>query len=55
MPAGRMLSEAFDRRITRHPWLTRALIAYTAMHCANLLPEKLDIYHQAARLAGCCC
>ena len=43
---GELLSNAFDD--TKRPWLTRAAIIYTALHCANLLPERLDIYARTA-------
>jgi hypothetical protein len=32
--------------------LTEALIVYTALHCANRLPPRLDLFHHAARLLG---
>lgn len=51
-PRGQMLSESLDRRLERAPRLTEALIAYTALHCANRLPPRLDLFHQFARLLG---
>jgi len=43
-----LLSEAVDRYLEAHPWLTRAVIAIVALHLANLLPERLDPLHQIA-------
>lgn len=51
-PPGEMLSESLDRRLDRVPRLTEALIVYTALHCANRLPPRLDLFHQMARLLG---
>ena len=51
-PPGEMLSESLDRRLARSRWLTEALIVYTALHCANRLPPRVDLFHQAARLLG---
>ena len=51
-PRGEMLSESLDRRLERAPRLTEALIVYTALHCANRLPARFDLFHQAARLLG---
>lgn len=51
-PPGEMLSESLDRKLIRAPRLTEALIVYTALHCANRLPTRLDLFHQTARLLG---
>lgn len=45
-----LLSEAVDRYIERHPILTRAVIAVTALHLANLLPPAIDPYHWITQL-----
>lgn len=51
-PRGEMLSESLDRRLERMPRLTEALIVYAALHCANRLPPRLDLFYQTARLIG---
>lgn len=51
-PPGEMLSESLDRKLGRGPRLTEALIIYTALHCANRLPPRLDLFYQTARLLG---
>lgn len=51
-PPGEMLSESLDRKLDRVPRLTEALIVYAALHCANRLPSRWDIFHQTARLLG---
>lgn len=45
-PPKQLLSESMDRMIAKHPIATRAVIGYTALHLANLLPPKIDIFHQ---------
>jgi hypothetical protein len=51
-PPGEMLSESLDRKLDRLPRLTEALIVYCALHCANRLPSRLDMFHQTARVLG---
>lgn len=51
-PPGEMLSESLDRKLSRYPRLTEAMIVYVALHCANRLPPQVDLLHQAARLLG---
>lgn len=51
-PPGEMLSESLDRKLDKVPRLTEALIVYTALHCANRLPARIDLFHQIARLLG---
>jgi hypothetical protein len=46
-PKGHTLSETADSAIEKHPLMTRAVIGYTALHLMNLLPEKVDLFHQA--------
>lgn len=49
-PKGETLSEGVDRALERHPAARAAtigLIAVTAMHLANILPERFDPYHRA--------
>jgi hypothetical protein len=46
-PDGELLSEECDRAINKYPTLTRAAIGYTALHLMNMLPQSLDVYHQA--------
>lgn len=49
-PDTHTISEGVDRLIEKHPILTRAVIGYTALHLMNLLPEKLDLFHQATKI-----
>lgn len=49
-PSNETISEGTDRLIEKHPVLTRAVIAYTALHLCNLLPEKFDLFHQLTKL-----
>ena len=48
-PPGEMLSESLDRKLDRAPLVTEALIVYTALHLANRLHPKVDLFHHAAR------
>lgn len=41
---GELMSEAVDRYLRAHPWLTRAVIAATACHLANAYPAWADPY-----------
>lgn len=41
-PEGELLSEGVDRALERHPKATVAAIGITALHLANLIPERLD-------------
>lgn len=43
-----LLSEAVDRFILRHPWITRAVVVYLAAHLLNLVPDRFDPLHQLA-------
>lgn len=50
-----LLSEAVDRWIIAHPWLTRLIIALVATHLMNLIPKVADpFYHfdKTPRLVG---
>lgn len=47
---GDTLSEAVDSALESHKAITLGAIAITAMHLANLLPEKIDPIHQFAEL-----
>lgn len=40
-----LLSCAVDRYLVAHPWLTRTVIALTALHLANLCPPFIDPFH----------
>lgn len=51
-PKGQMLCEVLDPVITKHPVLTRLVILYTAMHMANLLPTRGDLYCRLAVTMG---
>lgn len=48
-PNGAMLCEVLDSHIARQPLLMRAIIFYTALHAANLLPERYDVIYQTAK------
>lgn len=48
-PEGQLLSEGVDRALERHPILVRAAIGATALHLLNLLPEKIDPFHQLTK------
>lgn len=48
-PPNEMISHGFDRMIDKHPVATRVAIGYTALHLANLLPEKLDLFSQTSQ------
>lgn len=47
-PHGAMLCEVLDDHITRQPILMRGIIFYTALHAANLLPQRYDLIYQLA-------
>jgi hypothetical protein len=49
-PTGHLLSEGVDRAIERHPVITRAAIAVTALHLMNLLPSQVDPFHHLPRV-----
>ena len=48
---GHTLSEGLDYLCGHEnkavKWGVRAAIGYTALHLANMLPDKLDLFHQA--------
>ena len=45
------LSEAVDRSLLHNRAATLGAIAITSAHLANLIPEKIDPFHQATVLA----
>lgn len=51
---GHTLSEGLDEYCDNENRLvkygTRAWIGYTALHLANVLPKRIDIYHQLTKL-----
>lgn len=47
---GELLSEAADRYMLSHPWITRTVVAAVGMHLCNGLPEQLDPLHHLFRL-----
>lgn len=57
-PPGQTLSEGLDDYVDSEnkliKWGSRIAIGYTALHMMNLLPEKLDLYHQLSRLKEKC-
>lgn len=44
---GELLSEAVDRYLTHRPVLTTTIIAVTAAHLANAIPERYDPFTAA--------
>lgn len=40
-----LLSEAADRYMSAHPWITRAVTAAVAMHLCNIIPDRYDPLH----------
>jgi len=49
---GELLSEEVDRQLVKHPILTVVFGAVTVAHLYNLLPNKIDPYHQLANAAS---
>ncbi len=43
---GELLSEACDRYLANHPWLTRTIVGALALHLINAVPPALDPIHQ---------
>ncbi len=43
---GELLSEAADRYMLHHPWITRAVAFSVAMHLCNMIPDRYDPLHQ---------
>lgn len=43
-PRSELLSDGCDRYLEGHPWLTRAVVAMTALHLVNVLPVWCDAY-----------
>lgn len=48
-PKGELLSEGVDRAMDKYPIAARLPIIITALHLLNLLPERLDPYHQGLK------
>lgn len=51
-PAGELLSEAFDRWISVHPFLARMGIIVLAAHLANCIDPRIDPIHQLFVVLG---
>lgn len=49
-PPGELLSEGVDRALLRSPRATRLAVTITALHLLNLIPERVDPYHQFAKV-----
>ena len=49
-PDGELMSEGVDRALERHPLITTLAIGATALHLLNILPERIDPFHQALKL-----
>ena len=47
---GELLSEGADRALEKHKVLTLGVIAVTALHLANAIPEKIDPIHHLGQL-----
>ena len=44
-PQDELMSEAMDRYLEAHPWITNAAVAAVALHLLNRLPLRLDPLH----------
>lgn len=44
-PEGELLSEAADRWMLTHPWITRVCVATIAAHLCNAIPNRYDPLH----------
>lgn len=42
---GELFSDAADRWMLSHPWITRAVVASVAMHLCNAIPDSCDPLH----------
>lgn len=42
---GELLSEAADRYMLSHPWITRAVVIAIGMHLCNAVPNRYDPLH----------
>lgn len=49
-PEGQLLSEGADRAILKYPVATKLAIGVTALHLANLIPDRFDPLHQGLKL-----
>lgn len=43
-----LLSEAVDRYLEKHPWLTRMIVAVVSAHLLNFIPPRVDPLHRIA-------
>lgn len=50
-PRNELLSEAVDRYLEAHPWITRVTVTAVALHLLNFIPGQLDPIHQIFNLA----
>lgn len=46
---GEQLSDAADRYMRAHPWVTSTVVVVTAAHLTNLSPERIDPWMLAVR------
>ncbi|OBL08224.1 hypothetical protein A5646_12860 [Mycobacterium sp. 1245499.0] len=44
-PEGELLSEAADRYMLSHPWITRVVVFSIAVHLCNMIPNRFDPLH----------
>ncbi len=44
LTADDLLSEATDRYVAAHPWITRLIIAAIAGHLGGVIPPALDLF-----------
>ncbi len=40
-----LLSDAADRAMVAHPWITRAAVAAVGLHLCNAVPDRYDPLH----------
>lgn len=45
-PDDELLSEAADRYMLAHPWLTRAVVIAVGAHLCNMVPDRWDPLHR---------
>ena len=56
-PPGQTISEACDRYLASHHWLTELVILAIYLHCSNHIPDQFDPIHllvEAAKSAPSC-
>lgn len=51
-PADEMLSDGSRRHMEVHPWLTGAIICYTAGHLMHVIPVRADLFTRVSKALG---